>query len=154
MHYTFLSEDPGEIPPGPAPASRAGQLTARRRETKDDVLGFLATKGRTPSVVLYAATEPGEDVGPDLAACNAYAVAQGWKVTGHHFDDTGRTTPLVERTGWRQVRASISAAFAHGVITINRQALAMTDDAYAQVLGVLDGHRAFLDFPPVPGVSR
>ncbi|MFJ4960188.1 hypothetical protein [Streptomyces sp. NPDC088739] len=151
----FLSVDPLAPQPEPQLTGRSGQLAARRREALDDVLAVLARKSHRPRVVLYAATEPGEEAGPDLAACRSYVEGLGgWTVTAFHFDDCGRTVPLYERPGWKQVRASLSGGFARGVVTINRQAVALTDEPYDHLLTWLDSHRAFLDFPVRPGFDR
>lgn len=122
----------------------AGGLADRRRVDMDRVLGALAAKGRRPKIVAYAAVERGEDPAPDLGACRKYAEFHGWEITGWHFDDCGRTTALEDRAGWKKIRAAVGGGFAHGIVAVNRAAVALEMEPYDAVLDWLDVNGAFL----------
>lgn len=136
--------------PPPQRVTHTGRLTARRREGMEAVLLTIAGIGRQPRVWLYALAEPGEDPGPDLAAARSYAECQGWTVKGWEVDEDGRGSAPGARRGWRKACAAMSAAFADGVVVINRATVAGSDSQYEGVLEWLETHRTFLALVPPP----
>jgi hypothetical protein len=122
------------------------KLAAQRREGLQGALAALAATGRTPHVALYALAETGEDPAHDLAACRAYAQAQGWKVVGEYADTCGRISRPTNRPQWTRVHYDLSRGFADGVVAVNRASITLDDTDYGYVLNSLV--RTFLALVP------
>lgn len=132
---------------------RAGQLAGRRREQMVRVLSQLRGRHRTVRVAVYARAEAGGDPGPALAATREYAENTGWSIASWHFDEAARSVALDDLGGWKQAAAAVSGGFAHGVVTVDRNAVIKPGDldAYAGLLGWFERHGAFLQH--LPGVT-
>lgn len=132
---------------------RAGQLAGRRREQMVRVLAGLRGRHRTVRVAVYARTEAGGDPGRALAAAREHAENVGWSVSCWHFDEASPRAAASTLDGWKQAAAAVSGGFAHGIVTVDRDAVAPGNDhdAYAALLGWFERHGAFLQH--VPGVT-